>query len=196
MTAGDPMPLAFTLEFSNDELDYFRAVMRQARVRNGDRSPAETAAAAAGMVRRLRPTARSPFISRRLDRVEQMIAMLEDPQWALPESERRRVLDALAYVADRHDLVPDDVPALGLLDDAIMLELVLRELRHELDAYDEFAAYRGRETARSGRSVPSAAVSPQDWLDSRREALHARMRDRRERDLARLGHTFDLITSV
>ena len=190
------MPLTVTLELSDDELDYFRALMRQARVRNGDRSPVQTAAAAAGVVRRLRPTARSPFIARRLDRVERMIAMLDDPQWALPESERRRVLDGLAYVADRHDLVPDDVPALGLLDDAIMLELVLRDLRHELDAYDEFTAYRGTETARSGRSVPSAAVSRQDWLDSRREALHARMRDRRERDLARLGHGFELITSL
>ena len=55
-------------------------------------------------------------------------------------------------------------------------------------------AYRETETARTGRSVPSSAVSRQDWLDSRREALHARMRERRERDLARHGDGFDLIT--
>ncbi|HET7204702.1 MAG TPA: YkvA family protein [Steroidobacteraceae bacterium] len=188
------MPLTVTLELSNDELDYFRTVMRRVRLRSGDRAPEETAAAAAGVVARLRSTARSPFITRRLDRVDRMIAMLADPQWALPEVERRRVLDGLAYVADLHDLVPDDVPALGLLDDAIMLELVLRDLQHELDAYEEFAAYRDTETARAGRSVPSAAVSRQDWLDSRREALHARMRERRERDLARHGDGFDLIT--
>ena len=43
------MPLTVTLEFSDEELDYFRALMRQARVRNGDRAPEQTAAAAAGL---------------------------------------------------------------------------------------------------------------------------------------------------
>lgn len=188
------MPLTVTLELADEELDYFRSVMRQVRSRGVDRSPQETAAAATRQVARLRAMARSPFIRRRIDRVDRLIAMIEDPQWALPDQERRRVLDGLAYVADLNDLVPDDVPVLGLLDDAIMLELVLRDLQHELDAYEDFDAYRTTETARTGRSVPSAAVSRQDWLDSQREALHARMRERRERDLARHGNGFDLIT--
>ena len=146
---------------------------------------------------RLRSTARSPFIARRIDRVERMIAMLEDPQWALPETERHRVLDGLAYVADLHDLVPDDVPALGLLDDAIMLELVLRDLQHELDAYDDIRRVPRRPKL-PGLAAPCRArpCRAQDWLDSRREALHARMRERRERDLARHGGSFEIIKRI
>ncbi|HEX5649889.1 MAG TPA: YkvA family protein [Steroidobacteraceae bacterium] len=184
------MPLDITLEISDADLDYFRSVMHRMHARGNGRSAQQTAEAAAREVGRLRSTAHSPFILRRLDRVGRLVAMLDDPEWQLPEPERRRVLEGLAYVADVHDLVPDDVPALGLLDDAIMLELVLRELQHELDAYDDFDAYRAAETARrAGRTVSRA-----DWLDAQREALHARMRDRRERDLARHGGSFEIIT--
>jgi uncharacterized membrane protein YkvA (DUF1232 family) len=188
------MALSVTLDLSNEDLAHFRSLLRQVRSRTVGRPPGDVVTSAAREVARLRSKGCSPFIRRHLERVERMVAMLEDPQWALPELERRRVLEGLAYVAELHDLVPDDVPVLGLLDDAIMLELVLRDLRHELEAYEEFAAYRATETARAGRSVRAEAVSRQDWLDARREALHERMRERRERDLAGHGHGFELIT--
>jgi uncharacterized membrane protein YkvA (DUF1232 family) len=188
------MALTITLEISDDELDYFRSVMRRVRVAGHSRPAAAIVAAAAREVSRLRSTVRSPFIARRLARVERLIAMLDDPQWQLPEPERRRVLDGLAYVAEAHDLVPDNVPVLGLLDDAIMLEVVLRDLRHELDGYEEFEAYRRDRTGHVGRRPAEAGVSRQDWLDSRREALHTRIRERRERDLVLHGEPLGLIT--
>ncbi len=104
------------------------------------------------------------------------------------------MLDGLAYVAEANDLVPDNVPVLGLLDDAIMLELVLRELKHEIDGYEEFDAFRRDEAARRDKPETHRPVSRSDWLQSQREALHARIRERRERDLARDGEAFGLIT--
>ena len=188
------MALAITLEFSETDLEYFRSLMLRARERSAQRTPHEIAAAAAEVVSRLRESARPPFVAHRIDRVGRLIAMLEDPQWQLPEPERRRVLDGLAYVADAHDLVPDNVPVLGLLDDAIMLELVLRELQHELDGYEEFNAYRRDEAPRRDKPGTHRPVSREDWLESRRAALHERIRERRERDLDRDGEAFRLIT--
>lgn len=188
------MPLSVTLEFSEQELDYFRSLMRRVRERNGQRAPQQVAAAAAETVRRLQSAPRSPFVARRIDQVGRLIAMLQDPEWQLPDAERKRVLDGLAYVADAQDLVPDNTPLLGLVDDAIMLELVLRELRHELDGYDEFDAYRRDEVARRDKPGTHRPVSRADWLESKRRALHDRMRERRERDLARDGEAFGLIT--
>lgn len=71
------MTLSVTLEFSDAELDYFRTCMRRARERNGHRSPDEIAAAAADAVRRLQSIPRSPFVARRIDRVERLVAMLQ-----------------------------------------------------------------------------------------------------------------------
>jgi uncharacterized membrane protein YkvA (DUF1232 family) len=163
------------------------------RERTCDRTPHEVAAAAAAEVARLKSGARSPFVARRIERVGRLIAMLEDPDWALPEAERRRVLDGLAYVAEADDLVPDDLPVLGLVDDAVMLELVLRELQHELDGYHDFHEFRQHELAKPGASAHPSA-SREDWLDSKRRALHDRIRDRRERELEQRGGDFPLIT--
>jgi uncharacterized membrane protein YkvA (DUF1232 family) len=188
------MPLTVTLEISDAELDYFRSVMSRVREHSGQRPPHEVAQAAAAEVARLRASARSPFVARRIDRVGKLIEMLEDGEWALPDDDRLRVLDALAYVAEAQDLVPDSVPVLGMVDDAIMLELVLRELQHELDGYEEFDAFRRTEARQRDKPGTHRAVSREDWLQSRREALHARIRERRERDLARDGEAFRLIT--
>ncbi len=188
------MTLTVTLEFTEAELDYFRSRMHDARGRNEQRPPQEIAAAALAEVERLRSTVHSPFIQRRIDRVARLVAMLDDPEWQLPGLERGRVLDGLAYVANVEDLVPDNVPVLGLVDDAIMLELLLRELRHELDAYEEFDQYRRDEAARRDKPGVHRPVSREDWLAARREALHARIRERRDRDLARDGDAYRLIT--
>jgi uncharacterized membrane protein YkvA (DUF1232 family) len=188
------MALTVTLEFAEEDLDYFRSLMHRVQDRNGHRPPQEITAAALAEVERLRSTARSPFIRRRIDRVACLVAMLEDPEWQLPVPERGRVLDGLAYIAEAEDLVPDKVPVLGLVDDAIMLELLLRELQHELDAYEEFDEYRRDEATRRDKPGVHRPVSREDWLASRREALHARIRERRDRDIARDGDAWQLIT--
>lgn len=188
------MAFSVTLEFSDQDLDYFRSLMRRIRERHGQRPPQEVAAAAAEEVRRLRSVPRSSFVARRIERVSRLIAMLEDAEWQLPDPERSRVLDGLAYVADAQDLVPDSTPVLGLVDDAIMLELVLRELRHELEGYEEFDAYRAAEASQRDKPGVHRPVSRADWLESKRRALLGRIRERRERDLARDGEAFRLIT--
>jgi uncharacterized membrane protein YkvA (DUF1232 family) len=188
------MPLTVTLEISDAELDHFRAVMHRARAQLTERQQHEVAAAAGAAVARLASGTHSPFVLARIGKVKALIGMLEDPEWQLPDPERRRVLEGLAYVAESNDLVPDNVPVLGLVDDAIMLELVLRELRHELDSYQEFDAFRRDETARRAAEGSHRAVSRDDWLGAKRDALHERMRERRERDLARNGPDFPLIT--
>jgi len=186
------MPMTVTLEIADVELDHFRAIMHRARSRAAQRQPQEIAAAASAAVSKLASGTHSPFVLARIGKVKALIGMLEDPEWQLPETERRRVLEGLAYVADANDMVPDDVPVLGLVDDAIMLELVLRELRHELDSYEEFDAFRRDEAAAGSHR----SVSREAWLAAKREALYERMRERRERDLARNGPAFPLITRL
>jgi hypothetical protein len=61
-----------------------------------------------------------------------------------------------------------------------MIELVIRELKHEIEAYRDFCGYRDRLQQEQGHS---AKVSRESWLDERRKELQGRMRRRRKRSL-------------
>ena len=121
------------------------------------------------------PLASAPrYVRQRLVCVQQMILMLEDEAWCLPADERREVLRTLIYFADPEDLIPDEVAVIGLLDDAIMLELLLRRLRHVIDAYVDFCDYR-RELQADDTLDRSRLGA---LLARRRDALRVRMRRR------------------
>ena len=90
----------------------------------------------------LRPTELPDFVTARLEKLELLLAMMNDADWELDEQERSPVLSALAYLCDPEDIIPDNIPGIGLLDDAVMIELAFRELRHEIDAYEDFCRYR------------------------------------------------------
>jgi hypothetical protein len=133
---------SLTLELSAADLLHFRHELERAResVRSADDD--ELLDFAAEQLAALRRTQLPAFVAIRMERLEQMRAMLVDPAWHLEPAERELVLGVLAYVCDPEDLIPDELPGIGLLDDAIMIELACRELRHELEAYREFSARR------------------------------------------------------
>ena len=105
---------------------------------------------------------------------------------ALPQLERAQVLKLLAYFSDPEDLIPDDVAVIGLLDDAIMLELLMRDIRHVVEAYDDFRG--ARETMGAARDEAGRIAKARD-LARRRDQLHAHMRRRRVREsVSRAGN--------
>jgi hypothetical protein len=73
----------------------------------------------------------------------------------------------------------DAVPVLGFLDDAIMIELCMRELQHEIEAYEDFVAYRSDEAGRRGVDVATLRTERVEWAEARRLELIDRMRKRR-----------------
>lgn len=174
------MSLKVTIELSNTDLEHFRKVMRNARGVAQELGQGEVITSTEALLAKVQSEAAPDFILDRITRIKILIDMLRDEEWALPDEERARVLNALAYFAEPDDIIPDDVPGLGLLDDAIMVELVLRELRHEIEAYEDFCRAR---TQRDEHSEDSA--SREEWLSARRQALQSRMRNRRRRERER-----------
>lgn len=140
--------------------------------------PEDIVAAAEELLSDIKETTAPGFIVDRLRNLQLMIRMISDIEWRLPHREATRVLNALAYFAEPEDLIPDNIPGLGFLDDAIMIELVVRELKHEIEAYQDFCDYRERLRVEQGTT---AVASRGGWLDNRRKELQTRMRRRRKR---------------
>lgn len=171
------MPLRVTFELSNKDLRHFRKIMAAAREMARDKDEEAIIGAAAQLLQNVADASVPQFVAVRLDRLRTLIDMLQDDEWRIPQRERTRVLNALAYFADPQDLIPDQTPALGFLDDAIMIELVARELRHEIEAYEDFCRFRN-ENGKPG-DANATPTNREERLSARRKALHERMRRRR-----------------
>ena len=174
------MSLTLTIDLSDRDLEHFTTAMAAARTAVAGKPAAEIAAAAGTLLAKAKGVAVPDFIAERLDLLDAMIAMANDAAWALPAEDLERVAAALAYFAEPKDLIPDHVPVLGFLDDAIAIELATRNLRHEIEAYDDFCEFRQDEAKRRG--LDPATVGRAEWLEGRRAELQNRMHHRRQRD--------------
>jgi len=172
------MSLRVSFELDDNDLTHFRLIMREARKAAARMAPEDIVAAAEDLLQDIATTNTPGFIQERIEKLRLLIRMMSDLEWRLPHQEATRVLNALAYFAEPEDLIPDHIPGLGFLDDAIMVELVVRELRHEIEAYQDFCDARIRDEATSGRKT---LTNRETWLNGRREKLQSRMRRRRER---------------
>ncbi|GLX79603.1 hypothetical protein tinsulaeT_29430 [Thalassotalea insulae] len=168
------MAFEVTFELKESDLEHFRDVMRKAQSGAEKLSEQEILANAKNLSKDIKVEVPA-FVSERIEKLNTLVAMIEDSEWQIPDEERSDVLSALAYFSDPQDLVPDHIPVLGFLDDAIMIELVAEELKDDIEAFSEFCAYREREEGRAG----DATITRDEWLGAKRRELHSRMRNRR-----------------
>lgn len=169
------MSLRVTFDLDNKDLEYFRAVIKRARAAADKAGEVEVIGKARAVIAELANSDVPAFVQQRVEKLGSLIDMVEDVEWALAPPERKNVLSALSYFAEPQDIIPDSVPVLGYLDDAIMIELVVKELHHEIEAFGDFCRYREEEKARNR----NPNLSRQEYLDARRQQLQQRMRRRR-----------------
>ena len=171
--------MKISFELNSSDLEHFREVMSRARQAVAHLSTEEIIDNASKLMSVVNKSDTSSFIRNRVNQLETLIGMVVDKGWGLTEEDRKRVIEALSYFSETDDLIPDDIPGLGFLDDAIMIELVSKELEHEMQAYRDFVIYRAAEAGRKGEDA--GTLERADWLEERRQQLHSRMRRRRRR---------------
>ena len=169
------MPLKVTFELEDKDLRYFRDSMQQAQSELEKLPEAKVLAKAEAMIEEVKAAKVPAFVRQRVDMLNSLIDMVRDKEWNLADKERKNVVAALAYFADPQDMIPDNIPVLGFIDDAIMIELVVSELKHEIDAFNDFTRYRKEEKARNR----NPNITRDEYLAVKRRALHARMQRRR-----------------
>lgn len=168
------MTMKITFDLSDRDIQHFKRISKNARTLAQAEDEKSVVGATEKLLKNVEAVKPPDFIAERLNTLRSLIEMLQDTDWNLGTPERERVLAALAYFCDPEDVIPDATPGFGFLDDAIMIELIARELKHEIEAYNDFREYRTRE----GKRKPSRA----DWLESKRKDLFERMRRRNRSD--------------
>ncbi|HJO12052.1 MAG: YkvA family protein [Gammaproteobacteria bacterium] len=174
------MPLDITFRLSDEDLERFQDIADKAREKQlSSKTTVEIEELASRVLAAARATNLPSFINDRLVQLQKLLEMVEDEEWQLTEDERGNILGALAYFCEPVDLIPDDIPGIGFLDDALYVEIVIRELRDEIDLYNEFCEYRVSEEDRLKITGVDPYEGREEWLAEKRDILHNIMRERR-----------------
>jgi uncharacterized membrane protein YkvA (DUF1232 family) len=171
------MSMRIVLDLSEKDLEHFRELAKKAMNASSQASAEDIVAGAKQLLEEVEVSKASDFILERLQQIRVLTDMIEDEGWGMQDVGRRRVLTALAYFNQPEDLIPDHLPAIGFLDDAIMIELLARELKPEIEAYTDFVHFRDTEAKRLGKEP--AELNRTDYLEARQQQLLSRMRRRR-----------------
>jgi len=105
----------------------------------------------------LPPARAHDVLDRRLRRIEELRAMLDDFDWDPAPALRARLLKLLAYIDRDDDLIDDHRPLLGLLDDVLLIELAWPAFSAEADEYRDFCAWRDAERPGTAGDLQRAA---------------------------------------
>jgi uncharacterized membrane protein YkvA (DUF1232 family) len=165
---------SFKVTFKLDEEDakYFRSLFRKARKAAAEQDPNEILSAARSLVASVRGKRKTPgFVKDAIDTLHDLTEIIEDKDYAAPAKVRAEVIGALAYFANSEDLIPDEIPVVGFLDDAIMIKFVEEQFRHELNAFRKFRKFARGAEQRPWTSVATARLPGR--LSAMRDKLRA-----------------------
>lgn len=179
--------LRINFELGAKDIEYFRDRLSKARKNRALKDDDRVILAAEALAVKALESNPPTFVVSRMLTLQNMVDMLKDRDWSLENDDRERVLEVLAYFADPKDIIPDELPGIGFLDDAIMIDLAAIDLTPELEAYAEFCENREDLAAKLADAQP---------LKVARDELQSRMRRRRRRRASGGAPGAEIITSL
>lgn len=170
------------LELREDDLARFNVLVRELAPDHRGFSADQIAGAARRVLRAAQKGHESSFIKVRLRRLGEIRAALADPGWQVAPAFAGPMRAIVDYLDDSAGaLIPNDLPVVGLLDDAVLVDVAMDRLRGELDDYAEFCRYRIAESARLGVDPRALSVRREQWQLDRQEELRLEQQLRRVR---------------
>lgn len=142
------MAAKFKVTFTLDESDasYFRNLYRKAKKGAQQQSRDQIIKDARGIVKDVNASKKTPsFVRESISALADLVDLIQDEDYAAPAKVQSEVLAAIAYFSDPEDLIPDHIPVLGFMDDAIMVKFIEEEFKHELWGYRKFC--KGRDSS-------------------------------------------------
>lgn len=175
-------PVEQTIRFTAADLQRFNDCVARVAAGTPVLDERHVLAAARRLARVVGEGQESLFIRARMRRAGEIRALLADAAWKCADDLRVRMRDIVDYMDGGPGLVPDDVPVIGGLDDALLLDLAMEQLRGELDEYADFCRYRVGEAARAGVDPGAVQIDRARWAREREEEIRIERQLRQARE--------------
>jgi uncharacterized membrane protein YkvA (DUF1232 family) len=176
----------FKVTFTLDESDanYFRSLYRKAKRGAKELDANAIIRDARNIVHQVRENKKTPpFVFDAIEALADLVDLIQNDEYAAPKRVRDEVLAALAYFSNPEDLIPDHVPGLGFLDDAIMVKFIEEEFKNELWGYRKFRSLRDASEQRPWSPPGSERLKKR--LDNDRKRIRAEIEARNAKDEAK-----------
>jgi uncharacterized membrane protein YkvA (DUF1232 family) len=177
------MASKFKVTFTLDESDasYFQNLYRKAKQGAKTQSREEIIREARAIVKDVQSAKKTPaFVRDAISILADLVDLIQDEDYAAPAPVQTEVLAALAYFSDPEDLIPDHIPGLGFLDDAIMVKFIEDEFKHELWGYRKFC--KGRDATEQRPWASAARSRLQDRLSADRKKIRGLIAEREAKE--------------
>jgi hypothetical protein len=176
-------PAITSLELRAEKLRRFNEIVQRVAPGKSEFNADQIAGAARRVLRAAMKGQESTFIKVRMRRAGEIRAALDDAQWEVAAKIEPAMREIVAYLDESASaLIGNDVPVVGLLDDAILVDAAMDTLRAELDDYADFCRYRVGEAARLGISPNQVKIRRETWFHERQQELRLEQQLRRVRN--------------
>ncbi len=121
------------------------------------------------------------FVASRFASLGRLDALASDAAWGADDDLCAYLRTVHGYLDDRNDLIPDDLPVVGRLDDAVLIDVALQLVREDLAVYEDFCRFR--QVAADFANVPVAetGLTRVHWIEALTQSRGSRPQ--------RYGHT-------
>jgi len=173
------------LELKDEALARYNGIVQRLAPDHAPFGADQIAGAARRVLRAAMKGQESTFIKMRMRRAGEMRSALKDEQWTVPAPLADKMHAIIQYLDDPTSLIPNDVPIVGQLDDAILVDIAMNSLRGELEDYADFCRFRWSEAARL--QVTEIDTDRERWMAERQREKRLELQLRRVRNTSYAG---------
>ena len=112
-------------------------------------------------------TCEPPCILQRMKRLDAAARMIDDTQWEPVDTAGNAAALVIHYASGRYQLLPNSLPTIGHLDEAIAIDAAWPSLAPEVDSFLDYCRVRSLEAALRGRDIGGFTFTRQDWEEAR-----------------------------
>lgn len=172
------MNTEYNLEITQEVANHFNNLLNNEEAVNSEVTIGEIQL----MLNKLKTTEQENYVMEHIAPLENMLQMFVDNQWPLSNATKTTILAAFDYLKKVDDLIPDNIPVIGLLDDCIVIDLVSDKIKSELDNYSNFSQCRSVYE----KNHP---FTTDDWSKIKKNESTSTRRNRRNKTKSRLRRT-------
>ncbi len=114
------------------------------------------------------------YILNQVGNLEAMISMVEDKIWKIKKENMEKINATIKYFIDDDDVIPDNIPGIGYLDDCIIIDSTMDEIYEELSEFEDFCRTRMVYAQKQDFTF-------EDWGKIKNQEATSRVRNRRLR---------------